>query len=47
MDIVIPWGKLNLVNMVYGVRKESLIEAGDSWHSSKIIRADEKNAGII
>jgi hypothetical protein len=21
--------------------------AGDSWHSSKIIRADEKNAGII
>jgi hypothetical protein len=21
--------------------------AGDSWHSSKIIRADEKNTGII
>jgi hypothetical protein len=23
------------------------IGAGDSWHSSKIIRADEKNARII
>jgi hypothetical protein len=22
-------------------------QAGDSWHSSKIIHADEKNAGII
>jgi hypothetical protein len=25
----------------------NLLLAGDSWHSSKIIRADEKNAGII
>jgi len=25
----------------------TMLAAGDSWHSSKIIRADEKNAGII
>ena len=30
MDMVIPWGKLNLVNMVYRVRKESLIHLLES-----------------
>ena len=27
--------------------RSNQIRAGDSWHSSKIIRADEKNVGFI
>ena len=37
-------------NVMIWYARESMIEhtkAGDSWHSLNIIRADEKNAGII
>ena len=30
MDMVILWGKLNLVNMVYGVHKDILIDELES-----------------
>jgi hypothetical protein len=33
------------VYVKYSIRGSEL--AGDSWHSSKIIRADEKNTRII
>ena len=35
------------VGVVQACCRIAVNRAGDSWHSSKIIRADEKNAGII
>jgi hypothetical protein len=45
------WGIYNEDFHLYDIGRvwvfEDIFWAGDSWHSSKIIRADEKNTGII
>ena len=37
----------NVVGLLYTYRIHGRFTAGDSWHSSKIIREDEKNVVFI